>query len=978
MKNKAIISIIFCIALALFSNDMTLSYAAPLIDARKAEINEDFKGLWVATVLNLDYPLKATTDSETLKNEALRIIEEADAMGLNAIVLQIRPSADALYKSNIYPWSKYLTGKQGLAPNDGFDPLTFWIEEAHKRDIAIHAWVNPYRITKKTAAEPALDYASLAPTHPAKLHPEWVVEHTDGNLYFNPGLPEVRKHIEESIIEIIDNYDVDGIHFDDYFYPGTKFDDAATFSQFGGGFASLSDWRRDNVDQLIDGVYKAIKSKDASIQFGVSPFGIWANSKNISTGSPTNGFESYISQYADTKKWVQNNMIDYIAPQLYWNIGYTVADYSKLVSWWSDVAKNTSVNLYIGHAAYRVDNPDSSSPWYGVGEIYKQLKLNQNYSNINGSIFFRYGFFKNNNALSALVTNFYNGSIQPPAQTAIQDKLVIGRPAKDSQTTSAFYFIGGASDPRYPVTLNGKEITIKTAQGYYGVYVPLIKGNNTFVVKQNEKSVTRIITRYSPTQAQPMSKVEIVSSSAWPQNTRMIKNDEEISFYCKAPIGATVTATLYGKTYTLYPAVKSTTSTKPYATTYTFKTKVATQTGKPRIVDLGKPVYKMTYKGKGYSATAKASVKVVIDGAPYIATVSKDFVDTYQTASTSNGAHFILHRGMRDFVTGEYGDFVRLASGLWIKKENVAVADGSIKGNVLSKVSYIRSTKADEIHFYMNEKVITTVSFSGSKLTVTLNQTGSGLPLVLPSTHMLENATHTTSGKTTTYEFILKDPSQLSGYYMEDMTGGIKLIMKKKFIAYSESQNAQEPLKGATIMLDPGHGGTDSGAIGLLGSIKPEKTIALEYTLRLKSKLEALGAKVVLTRSEDVYVSLNDRLTLSRKVSPDLFIAIHADSLDDSADLSKVNGFSIFYKDVLAKSFAEKVRGNIAQNLNRKDRGAKVMNFYIVRGTWTPSILVETGFMPNPGEFEWLSDPNEQEKFADNLANTILEYFTQN
>jgi uncharacterized lipoprotein YddW (UPF0748 family)/N-acetylmuramoyl-L-alanine amidase len=978
MKNKAIISIIFCIALALFSNELILSYAAPLSDARKAEINEDFKGLWVATVLNLDYPLKATTDSETLKNEALRIIEEADAMGLNAIVLQVRPSADALYKSSIYPWSKYLTGKQGLAPNDSFDPLAFWIEEAHKRDIAIHAWINPYRITKKTANEPALDYASLSTTHPAKLHPEWVVEHSDGNLYFNPGLPEVRKHIEDSIGEIIDNYDVDGIHFDDYFYPGTIFNDAQTFTNYGGSFASISDWRRNNVDQLIDGVYKLIKSKNPSIQFGVSPFGIWANSKNISTGSPTNGFESYFSQYADTKKWVQNNMIDYIAPQLYWNIGYSVADYSKLVSWWSDVAKNSTVNLYIGHAAYRVGNQDSSSPWYGVNEIYKQLKLNQNYANIDGSIFFRYGFFKNNNDLKSLVTNFYNGSNVPPVQTTIQDKLVIGRPAKDTQTTSAFYFIGGASDPRYPVTLNGSEIKIKTAQGYYGVYVPLVKGTNTFVIQQNGKSVKRLITRYSPAQAQPMAKVEIIESSVWPQNTRMIKNDEEISFYCKAPIGATVTATLYGTTYTLVPAVKSTTSTKPYATTYTFKTKVPTQTGKPRIVDLGKPVYRMTYKGGIYSATAKASVKVAIDGAPYIATISKDFVDSYQTASTSNGAHFILHRGMRDFVTGEYGDFVRLSSGLWVKKDNATVEGGSIKGNVLSKVSYIRSIKSDEIHFYMNEKVITTVSFNGSKLTVTLGQTSSGLPIVLPSEHLLQSATHKTIGNTTTYEFVLKDASGLSGYYLEDIKGGIKLVMKKKFIAYSESSNPQEPLKGAVIMLDPGHGGTDSGAIGLLGSIKPEKTIALEYTMRIKSKLEALGAKVVLTRSEDIYVSLNDRLAQSRKTLPDLFIAIHADSLDDASDLSKVNGFSVFYKDLLAKSFAEKVRGSVVQNLGRKDRGAKVMNFYIVRGTWTPSILLETGFMPNPGEFEWLSDPNEQERFADTLTNAILEYFTQN
>jgi len=977
MKNKATLTIILCIAFALFSNSLSLSYAEPLTDAKKAEINKDFKGLWVATVLNLDYPLKATPNSETLKKEALLIIEDAKAMGLNAIVLQVRPSADAFYQSDIYPWSKYLTGKQGLAPTDGFDPLAFWIEEAHKRGISIHAWINPYRITKKTASEPALNYAALSPTHPAILHPEWVVEHSDGNLYFNPGLPEVRKHIEESIVEIIDNYDVDGIHFDDYFYPGTTFNDAATYAKYGSTFASLADWRRNNVDQLIDGVYKVIKAKDATIQFGVSPFGIWANSKNIATGSQTNGFESYFSQYADTKKWVQNNMLDYIAPQLYWNIGYSIADYSKLVSWWSDVAKQSTVNLYIGHAAYRVGNQDRSSPWYGVNEIYKQLKLNQNYDNIKGSIFFRYGFFKTNEDLKTLVTNFYNGVTLPPVQTAIQEKLVIGRPTQDTQTTSAFYFIGGASDSRFPVTLNGKEITIKTTQGYFGVYVPLIKGKNTFVIKQNGQSVTRVITRYVPALAPPMAKVEIIKSTVWPQSTRMIKNDEEISFYCKAPIGANVTATLYGKTYTLVPAVKTTTSTKPYATTYTFKTKIGPLSGKPRIVDLGKTVYKMTYKGSVYSETAVGSVKVALEGAPYIATIHNDFVDSYQTATTSNGAYYILHKGMRDFVTGEYGDFIRLASGLWIKKENATVEVGSIKSNVLRKVGYVQANKADEIQFYMNEKVITTVSYDGMKLKVTLNQTGSAPSLTLPSVHLLKSSTATVVGNTSTYEFVLNDPSQLSGYYLEDMTGGIKLVLRKKFVAFSESQNAEEPLKGVTIMLDPGHGGSDSGAIGLLGTLKPEKAITLDDATRLKLKLESLGANVVMTRSSDAYVSLNDRLAMSRKILPDLFISIHADSLSDTADLNKVSGFSVFYKDSLAKSFAENVRSRVVQTLGRKDRGAKVMNFYVVRGSWTPSILLETGFMPNPNEFEWLSDPKAQDKFAETLVNSILDYFIQ-
>ena len=969
MKNKTIITIIFCIALSLFSYSNAISYAETLSEQRATEINEDFRGLWVATVLNLDYPLKATTDSETLKREALKIIEDADAMGINAIVLQIRPSGDALYKSSIYPWSKFLTGKQGLAPSNNFDPLQFWIDEAHKRDIAIHAWINPYRITKKTASEPALNYAALSANHPAILHPEWVVEHTDGNLYFNPGLPEVRQHIVDSILEIINQYDVDGIHFDDYFYPGTTFNDAETYAKYGTKFTSISDWRRDNVNQLVSSVYSAIKANDPSVQFGISPFGIWANEKSTPTGSETNGFESYFSQYADSKKWVQENMIDYIAPQIYWNIGFTVADYSKLVKWWSDVAKDSKVNLYVGHAAYRVGNTDSTSPWHGVNEIYRQLALNKNYANIQGSIFFRYAFFKDNYELRSLITNYYQGN----ATTPIQDQLVIGRPYKDVTTTNGFYFIGGASDPRYPLYLNGVEVTLRTSQGYFGAFVPLNKGANTFALTQNGKTVKRVITKGTGALAPPMSKIEIIPTTVWPQSTRMIKNNEEITFSCKAPIGAVVTATLNGKTYTLIPSTKTSTSTKPYATTYYLKTILPIQTGTGKIIDLGKPAYKMTYKGNTYTMNAPSSVKIALDGAPYIATVSKDFADTYASSDTSNGGHFILHRGMRDYVTGELGTLVRLSSGIWIKKENVTLSTGKLNNNVISKVAYLRDMKSDEIRFTMNEEVVSSVTYTGSKLLVTFSQTGAGSELVLPSTSKIASVTYKTLLKTTTYELIVKDPSKLSGYYLEDMKDGVKLVLKNKFEAYSNNPNL--PLSGATIMIDPGHGGTDSGAIGLLGLNKPEKAIANDYALLIKTKLEAFGATVVLTRTEDIYTSLNDRLYGSREVMPDLFISIHADSLDDTSDLNKVSGFSIYYKDRLAKSFADLLLNNVDDELGRKIRGVKTANFYVVRGTWTPSILIETGFMPNPSDYQWLTDPYEQDRFAETTVNAIVEYF---
>lgn len=964
MKNKLYALLMLMI---IFISHTAFSFAEPLSVERQAEINDKFNALWVATVLNLDYPSKATPDTNTLKAEALSIIEEAHTMGINAIILQVRPSADAFYQSKIYPWSKYLTGKQGLAPAGGFDPLAFWIEEAHKRGIALHAWVNPYRITRKTASEPSHDFASLSPNHPARLNPSWVVSHSDGNLYFNPGIPAVIDHITESIVEIVKNYDIDGIHFDDYFYPSTTFDDASTFATYGKAYGTIADWRRANVDTLIERVYTAIKKEDGNVQFGVSPFGIWANAKKNPLGSSTNGFESYYSQYADTKKWVEKNMIDYIAPQIYWHIGYDIADYSVLVKWWSDVAKGSNVRLYIGHAAYRAYNTDSKSPWFGISEIERQLSLNRNYDNIKGSIFFRYGFFKNKTEFKALVKN----NFERTNQTLVQNQLIIGRPSKDVTTTSAFHFIGGASDMRYPLTLNGEVITARSPNGFFGVYVPLTMGVNTFTVTQNGKSYTRQITRTTPALAPPMSKVEIIPASVWPQSIRTYQNGESITFSCRAPIGAKVFVSYDGKTLELNPSIKTSNSTKPYATTYSVKTTLPVYTGTPRVVNLGKPVYTMTFNGANYSETAKGDINVVMPGAPYIATVNKNFVDSYQTASTSNGAHHILHRGMKDYVVGEIGDFVKLSSNIWVKRENLTLSTGNVRRNTIRAIKHVMGDRAEEVQFFITENVVKSVAYTGGKLEVTFNQSYSGIDPVIQANSMVSSVDKKVNENSVIYSFSLNEPDKLGGYYIEDITGGIKLVIRKKF-----SSDSDLSLKGATIMLDAGHGGSDNGALGLLGLLKPEKVIAFEFTEKLKSKLEGLGATVIMTRVGDQYVHLNDRLSNSRKVLPDLFISIHADSFEDTADLTKVSGFTVFYKDPLSKSVSELFRDDIAKVLGRRNRGSKVMNLYVTRGTWTPSVLIELGFVSHPTEFDWLNDPYEQERFADTIAKSVLSYFS--
>ena len=386
--NKRIISSILLIFL------MTLTFfnigQSNEIDAAEKE----FRGVWVSTVWGIDYPSKATTDEETLRRDAIKILDNIEDMGFNAIFLQVRSCSDAIYKSEIYPWSKYLTGKQGVSPENNFDPLEFFIEEAHKRGIELHAWINPYRITAS-----ALDNDKLSANNPAVLNQELTVLHTDGKLYFNPGEPRARELIINGIKEILDNYDVDGIHLDDYFYPDKNFNDAKTYAEYGDNFTDVNEWRRNNNNLLIKEIYETVHSKNSDIKFGVSPAGIWANKTTSYLGSNTDGWGTYVNQFADSRYWVKQGYVDYIMPQIYWNIGYRIADYETLISWWSDVVKDTGVKLYIGQAAYRTVDAEPNSVWYGGTELKKQIDLNRTNSYIAGYCMFSYKSFLNNKGL---------------------------------------------------------------------------------------------------------------------------------------------------------------------------------------------------------------------------------------------------------------------------------------------------------------------------------------------------------------------------------------------------------------------------------------------------------------------------------------------------------------------------------------------------------------------------------------------------
>lgn len=343
----------------------------------------EFRATWVATVNNIDWPSKPGLSPARQQQEALIMLNRLQQLGMNAVIFQMRPAADAFYPSDIEPWSRYLSGKPG--ENPGYDPLEFWIDECHKRNMEFHAWFNPFRVALKFD-EP------LAANHIAFQHKDWVIKYGNA-LYFDPGIPETRQFITDVVVDVVRRYDLDAIHFDDYFYPypiiGEAFPDTLSFRKYRRNFSDeqLEDWRRDNVNLTIEQLSKAIKSVKPWVKFGISPFGVWRNMANDIRGSKTSaGNTNYDHLYADVIKWMEEGWIDYLLPQLYWYIGHPAADFKTLCEWWKDYSYDRA--LYVGHGLYKSDSGSSLLEWRQSDQLPRQVRMTREIPEIEGSAFF--------------------------------------------------------------------------------------------------------------------------------------------------------------------------------------------------------------------------------------------------------------------------------------------------------------------------------------------------------------------------------------------------------------------------------------------------------------------------------------------------------------------------------------------------------------------------------------------------------------
>ena len=857
----------------------------------------EFRAVWVATVLNLDFPSRQTLSAAAMRREIDAMVSRAAAMGLNAVVFQARPAGDALYKSEIFPWSQWLAGTQGVGL-PGFDPLAYWIEACHAKGLELHAWLNPYRIIHTTSN--SSDPGTLAPDNPVRLNPELAVAWTNssGNsgLFLDPGLPEAQKLIIDGIVEIITNYDVDGIHFDDYFYPGVDFNDAASFALYGGGM-ELEDWRRENVNNLIKNIQSVIRrlnrDLDKKVLWGISPSAIWKNGSSDPLGVPTTkGQESYHALYADTRRWVMEEWVDYICPQIYWYIGYDIADFKAIFNWWEDLCRDTRVALYVGHAAYREEQGDQSPKW--EGEIIRQLSMVADSNVAKGSILYR--MYSLRGSLGRAVRDFYKERADsfPVRGPVLQnDRLTVGMPDKDvtfsaSADTARGYTILGTSLPDIPLYMNGVEVTGRTVEGFFTVYAPLQTGPNVFVFSQEgQEDVTRTITRNAP-----------VSGGGTPSS----------------------------------PA--------------------------PVITKVDTPVY---------------------------ATVTAASAWIYPGNTTSGGSDWMLVRGQQDRVVAEAdNNYVKLSCGMWIHRNSVSIEKKSTfesyDGNVLSGGTYRTGVYEDVIAWKSAVSPVIYVTQEGQTLKVSFGMQKAAPDFTFPNDTagtVLAGITGAQAGEKDgipNYTFTIRDGVKYEGCYTDYADGEFRLHLKKR----KTLAEGALPLVGFTIVLDPGHGGDQPGAVGPMGGVLQEKDITLINSLKLAERLRAAGATVYLTRETDASVELQERVDLSWSVKPDLFLSLHINSVGETTNATNIHGFTVWYRNQSSVDFAQTALDvlyyiNPATNRNRVINQS---NLYVCRPQWAPSVLFEASFIVNLDDFVWMIDPAEQDNMAEATLDAIFDYFS--
>lgn len=939
--------------------------------------NAEVRGVWIATVENIDFPSKQGLDVDSLKAELEDIVNTVNKAGLNTIYFQVRPSSDALYNSKYFPTSKYLTGQQGTDSPDGFDALAYLIQIAHKEDIYVHAWVNPLRVTTGTTENPQHDLNALSANNPARQNPDWVIPYDDGKLYYDAGIPEVRDLVAKGVAEIVENYDIDGIVFDDYFYPypvtGGVFEDESTYEKYGSDYSDKADWRRDNVNKMIEQCYDVIKATNPECLFGVAPCGIWQNDNGSNGGSDTKGFSAYSEIYCDALAWAAGGYVDYIAPQIYWSFSNTNARFDVLVKWWNQqLDAYDDVDLIICHAMYR------SAEWGITDEIKNQIEYARSAKKYTGSILYGYAALKRNDMdLMTQLQEVYEYEYVYNGIESNDAEFTVGSPANSSYINLEATYVIGMSDPAYPLYIDGVAVP-RTKSGYFSMYLSLEKGENKFTFTHKDETYEYLINRgvntnTDPTTYQEMDSFKIISIS--PTNDYIVSAGTVIEVTVVAPSNSTVTAKLRNAEIILKPTISPPDNAVYMRETYTGTFTVPDWAGEGEIANLGNIEFTVVRGDESVSATganvrimgknAYISVEVVKDDTELKVSETSWYYDDYTTQSTGMRDQAIsLKNGYYQLRMGGYLD----ASGVKeIEQKSIPIAkvnNAYMTTNEKETVFYIETGENVPINGYIEdgEFVFTLYNVDPS--------TAKDIELI--NNPMITAVRYETYSKENAYKYFctLVDLDNFYGYEFGYIDGTATISLRNP----QTIKNNSQPLEGKVIIIDAGHGGSDTGATGPDNTYN-EADMNLDIAMEAVKALEKLGATVVTTRTENVNVDIYKRLDLIIDTKPDLIISIHQNSMNYDSDITKIRGLLGLYFADSGRLLTKTMSSVLSSELNRYERTPTQQRLAMVRNPKYPSTLIEVGFITCVEEYDLMRRDGTIERTGKAIANGVVEYY---
>ena len=949
------------------------------------EKNEEVRGVYIASVYNINFPSQKGLSPDNLRAELDDIVATCRDANLNTIYFQVRPSADALYDSAIFPVSEYLTGEQGSGLPDGFDPLAYIIEKANKNGISVHAWVNPLRVTVGSASAPLHDTSILAPNHPARQHPEYAIPYADGRLYFDCGIPEVRKLIADGVSEIVANYSVDGIIFDDYFYPYPTyssdntlavFDDSASYEKYANG-ADLGDWRRSNVNMMIEDCFKAVKDANPECEFGVAPFGIWQNDNGTNGGSATSGLESYSAIYCDPTAWIEGGYVDYIAPQIYWRFTTSVARYDTLVRWWNTLLDGTDVDLIVSHGVYNYDTWDAPED-----ELRCQVQFARSELAYRGSILYGYASLKaNSHGLLDEVRDVFKEKEFYSDVTSNGRDLIISIPYNKSYIDGANTFVIGTSDPTEPLYIDGKKVG-RTKSGYFSLYLPLNEGKNTFVFSHKGKETEYIINRGVKT-----SSAVTYPTLSGPGISAVTPSYDyigrgKLSVSVTAPRGSKVTAELAGSKITLTPTLYVPHVDGKYMKeVFTGSFNLTAQANEIR--DLGKIKFVSTYGGSTYTAES-ANIKAIGSGTVIPVEVIKDDTNLkIELDSWYYDDYTAQSAGARDNAVSLSNGMYKLRCGGYISRDEVKVLEGVGSIPIAIAETAVMSTDGKATYFKIkvseNVPINCNMESNGEFMVALYNIDTSKAPApVFADNPLFTEVRGAKSTKAYSYKYFFKlvDIENFYGFrhYYED--GYLIFEWKNPEVL----PDTDKPLTGKTIVLDAGHGVPNPNALGPLGTAEGainEAEFNLEIVMAAEKYLTDLGAEVIQIRDREcmVDIPLTERTQTLIEIDPDLMISIHQNSMPYTSDITKIRGVVGLYWADSGYMLTDIVGGEIATALNKLDRSPTKQRLAMVRNPKFPATLIETCFITSVEEYERMMKPDAVDTIARAIADGVLKFY---